>query len=237
MIKWLAKNWFKILIALVFIIGLILLDRACHDSAAQKKIDANNKEISDLKGKNEKLEIIALESTEKAKEWQKRAKEKEELIIVRDLEIKELKEEQKKVTAVVMELPASELVAGAREILDCAEIELQDNGILFSEFCARKALIDLREFSLVKRQVGLIEQSMIDCQDGWTFQKLATWNIYRTAWAQGMQILNYKTIVKNQDENFSLLKKQKKGAWLNGAWKGFLAGLIVAAVIKLLRIL
>ena len=237
MIKWLGENWFKLIIIFAIIIVSLILGRTCQDSKDQEKIDANDKEISDLKKKNEKLEDVAFESTETAKEWERRAKEKEDLIIARDLEIKELKEEQKKVTAAVMELPPSELVAETREILDCAEIELTDNGILFSEFCARRALIDFREFSLVKEQIGLVEQSMIDCQAGWTFQKLATWNIYRTAWAMGSQILNYKTIVKNKDENFSLLKKQKKGAWLNGAWKGFLAGLIVAAIIKLLRII
>ena len=224
MIKWLGENWFKILIVLVFIIGIVLIDRACHDSAAQKKIDANNKEISDLKGKNEKLEDVAFESTEAAKKWEKKAKEKEDLIIARDLEIKELKEEQKKVAAAVMELPPSELVAETQEILDCAEIELTNNGILFSEFCARRALIDLREFSLVKMQIGLVEQSLIDCQDGWTFQKLATWNIYRTAWAMGSQILNYKTIVKKQDENFSLLKKKGKKSFWTGLKIGFVIG-------------
>ncbi len=237
MIKWLEKNWFKILIALVFIIGVMIMNRACRDSAAQEKIDANNKEISDLKKEIGTLEDEAFDATETAKKWEAKAEEKEGLIIARDLEIMKLKEAQKKVTAVVMELPPSELVAETREILDCAEIELQDNGILFSEYCARRALIDLKGFSLLKEEIGLVEQSMIDCQDGWTFQKLATWNIYRTAWAQGMQILRYKTVVKKQDENFSLLKKQKKGAWLDGAWKGFLAGLIMVAIIKLLRII
>ncbi|MCK5127945.1 MAG: hypothetical protein KAR42_16930 [candidate division Zixibacteria bacterium] len=237
MIKWLERNWFKILVSIIFIIGIVIVYQSCQDSADQEKMDANDKEISDLKKENKDLEGDVSEATQKAIKWEERAKKKEDLINARDLEINKLKEDLKKVPEIIEALPPSGVVSKMREILNCAQIELKDNGILFSEDCARIALNDLTSFSLVKKEIVLIEKSQVDCQDGWTFQKLATWNVYRIAWAQGSQIMRYKTIVKKQDENFSLLKKQKKRAWLNGLWKGFVGGVIVAAVIKLLRIL
>lgn len=240
MIKWLGENWFKILISLVFIVGIVVVYQSCQNSDNEEKIDANDKEILELKKKNGDLEGVAFEATETAQKWENKAKEKEDLLIARQVEIDQLKKDLKKVPEIIMELPPSKLVEEMQEILDCAEIELfyffpTEPKVLFSENCARAALTELAKFSLIKREIGLIEQSQIDCQDALTFQKLATWNVYRIAWSQGSQILNYKAIDEERVENFSLLKKQKKKAWLNGATKGFLAGVALIVIISLAR--
>lgn len=233
MIKWLKKNWMITLF--IFIVSMMFWDRACKDSNYKKDIKKSDDKILTLEKKNEKLENVVFESAETAKKWEKRSEEKEDLIKARELEINQLKEDLKKVPGIILELPPSELVAKTREILDCAQIELTDQGIVFSENCARAALIELTKFSLVKNQVSMIEQSMIDCQDALTFQKLATWNVYRVAWAQGSQILNYKTIGDEKDLKFSLCQKQKKKAWLDGLWKGFLIGAGATIIFSLVK--
>lgn len=234
MIKWLGKNWLKLIIIIFIIISLIVLDRACQNDENQEKIDEKDKKITELEKKNTGLENDVFSATKTAVKWEKKAKEKEDLLLARQSEIDQLKADLKKVPAIIAELPPPRLVEDMRKILDCAEIELKDNGILFSKKAARIALTELTKFSLVKREVGLIEESQFDCQDALTFQKLATWNVYRIAWSQGSQILNYKTITKEKDQQFSLLKKQKKRSWLDGLWKGFLAGFGAAIAISIL---
>lgn len=238
--KWLAKNWLKLIIVIFIIIGLVLLDRACQNDKNQEEIQEKEEKISGLEDKNKKLEDEVFNAVDTAKKWEAKAKEKEDLFLARQSEIDQLKEDLKKVPEIIMELPPSKLVEEIQEILDCVEIELfyffpTEPKILFSEDCARIALTELTKFSLVKREVGLIEKSQLDCQDALTFQKLATWNVYRVAWSQGSQILNYRTIVKEKDNQFSLLKKQKKRSWLDGAWKGFLAGVAFVVIVSLAR--
>lgn len=231
MIKWLKKNWFKVFITLVFIIGLILLDRVCHDSGAQKKIDANNKEISDLKEKNEKLEDEMYEAVENAKAAEKVVSEKEAQIAKSALVIKELREKRIKVVEMMMDLPAPRLVDDLREILACAQIELKDNGVLFSLDCSRKVLTMISQFSLIKEELKETQFSLLTSQEATHFQKMATWYFLGAAWSLGSQVMNYKIIIKKQDENFSLLKKQKKKSFWTGLKIGFIAGVGITVTV------
>lgn len=235
MIKWLAKNWFKILIVLVFIIGVLIVYQSCGDSADQEKMDANDKEIKELKEKNEKLEDEMFEAVENAKAAEKVVAEKEAEIAKSTLIIEDLRKERTEVAEIVTDLPAPRLVIGLQQILDCAQIELKDDGILFSVDCSRKVLTMAREFSLIKEELTETQFSLSASLEATHFQKMATWYFLGVAWKMGDQILNYKVIVKKQDENFSLLKKQKKRSWLDGAWKGFLAGVTFIVIINLAR--
>ena len=92
-----------------------------------------------------------------------------------------------------------------------------------------------REFSLIKEELKETQFSLSASLEATQFQKMATWYFLGATWRMGEQILNYKVIIKKQDENFSLLKKQKKGAWLNGLWKGFLVGVAFVFIIRLAR--
>lgn len=236
-IKWLGKNWLKLIIVISIIAGLILLDRACRDNESQVKIDANDKEIQDLKNENANLEDKMFIAVENAKAAEKIVAEKEVEIAKSALRIEELRKKRKKIARVVAELPAPRLVEDLREVLDCAKIDLKDDGVFFPMECSRTVLTMIREFSLVKEELKETQFSLSESLEATQFQKMATWYFLGATWSLGSQVLNYKVIIKKQDENFSLLKKQKKGAWLDGAWKGFVAGLVVAAIIKLLRIL
>jgi len=224
MIKWLGENWFKILIALVFIVGVVIAYQSCGDSADQEKIDANDKEIKELNEKNEKLEGEMYEAVEKAKAAQKVVAEKEAEIAKSALKIKELQKRRTEVVRAVAELPPPRLVEDLREILDCAQIELKDDGVFFPMECSRTVLAMAREFSLIKEELKETQFSLSASLEATQFQKMATWYFLGAAWKMGEQILNYKVIIKKKDENFSLLKKQKKRSWLKGATTGFLVG-------------
>ena len=235
MIKWLAKNWLKLIIVISIIIGLVLLDRACQNDKDQEKIDANNEEISDLKKKNEDLEDEMYEAVKNAKAAEKIVAEKEAELAESALKIKELQKKRTEIVRVVAELPPLRLVEDLREILECAEIELRDDGILFSVECSRTVLTMISEFSLIKEELKETQFSLSASLEATQFQKMATWYFLGAAWSLGSQVLNYKVIIKKQDENFSLLKKQKKKSWLDGAWKGFLAGVAFVVILSLAR--
>ncbi|MCK4760505.1 MAG: hypothetical protein KAT69_10680 [Candidatus Aminicenantes bacterium] len=235
MLKWLGKNWLKLIIVISIIIGLVLLDRACQDDEDQEKIDANNEKISDLKKKNEDLEDEMYEAVKNAKAAEKIVAEKEAELAESALKIKELQKKRTEIVRVVAELPPLRLVEDLREILECAEIELKDDGILFSIECSRIVLTMISEFSLIKEELKETQFSLSASLEATQFQKMATWYFLGAAWSLGSQVLNYKVIIKKQDENFSLLKKQKKKSWLDGAWKGFLAGVAFVMIINLAR--
>lgn len=93
----------------------------------------------------------------------------------------------------------------------------------------------ISEFSLIKEELKETQFSLSASLEATQFQKMATWYFLGAAWSLGSQVLNYKVIIKKQDENFSLLKKQKKKSWLDGAWKGFLAGVAFVVILSLAR--
>jgi hypothetical protein len=93
----------------------------------------------------------------------------------------------------------------------------------------------IREFSLIKEELKETQFSLSTSQEATYFQKRATWYFLGAAWSLGSQVLNYKVIIKKQDENFSLLKKQKKRSWIKGATKGFLIGVAFVIIISLAR--
>jgi len=93
----------------------------------------------------------------------------------------------------------------------------------------------LGQFSLVKEERDLLQLSLTDSLEALTFQRMATFNIYRIAWAQGSQVLNYREIIKEKDFQFSLCEKQRKKSFFRGFWKGALVGAGITVVIFFLR--
>jgi len=240
MIKWLGKNWLKLIIVISIIVGLVLLDRACQDDKNQEEIQEKDEEISDLQGQNDKLEDEIQEALTNGKAAQDLADKKVAELAQSATIIKELRKKRTEVVRIVMELPPTRLVEDLREALDCAKIELfyfypTDPKILFSLDCSRKALIMAGEFSLIKEELSQTQFSLSLSMEATQLQRKASWYFLGAAWNLGYQVLNYKIIVKKQDEKFSLLKKQKKRSWLDGAWKGFLAGVAVIVIINLAR--
>ena len=136
----------------------------------------------------------------------------------------------------VAELPASKLVAESQEILECAEIELQDDGILFSIECARISLTMIKQFSLIKEELNATSFSLSESTEALQFQKMATWYFLGAAWKLGSQVLNYKVMVKKheeiierKDEKFTLCQSQKKKSF----WSGLKIGLVIGGGITI----
>jgi len=230
--NWIKKNW--IILALGILVIILFGDRACKSSSYKKDIRNLDEEISILEVDNKRLEGVVFEATEDAKIAEKKVAEKEASIAKRDLVIKKLRKKRVEVIEVVSKLPPSELVEKTKEILKCADIQLTEEGVLFSVECARISLTMIAQFSLIKEELNETRFSLSESLEATQFQKIATWNVYRVAWSQGIQIMNYREIIEKKDVQFSLCEKQRKSSWLDGLWKGFLIGVGVAVIGRLL---
>jgi len=229
--KWLKKNWLKIIIAIAIFIGAIYLNRACSDAKYNKKIKDSNKKIEDLEADNSKKDVVIEDAMRMAKAAEAKVEDYLATIAERDITIKDLREKRKEKVEVIMELPPSDLVEEARDILECAEIQLTSEGILFSVKCARNAIAMISQFSLIKQELKEVNFSLSEALEAVHFQKIATWNVYRIAWAQGSQIMNYRSIIKEKDFQFNLCEKKKKQNFWRGLKTGIIIGVVVGVVV------
>ena len=90
------------------------------------------------------------------------------------------------------------------------------------------------EFSLVKEELDETRFALSESQEATQLQKMCTWHVYKIAWAQGSQIMNYQDIIKEKDYQFDLCQKKKKASFLQGLWRGFVIGVAITATIKLI---
>jgi len=229
--EWLKKNWLKIIIAIAIFIGIIYLDRACRDASYKKDIKESNEKIKVLETDNLKKDVIIEDAVKMAEAAEARVEENLAVIAERDITIKDLREKREERVEVIMELPPSRLVEEAREILECAEIQLISKGVLFSVECARNAIAMISQFSLIKQELDETTFSLSEALEAVHFQKIATWNVYRIAWAQGSQIMNYKSIIEEKDFQFDLCEKQKSKNFWRGLKTGIIIGVVVGVVI------
>lgn len=228
--KFIKKHWLSLALALLVIV--LLGERACRKSTYKEDIKASDEKIAVLEADNAEKDNVIDKAVDDAKVYEERVAEIEKTLIKNEFTIKRLRRERAEVTAVVMELPPSELVQESRKILDCAEIELMEDGVLFSVECTQTVLIMAEQFSLIKEELDETEFALSASKEATQFQKMAMWSVYKIAWAQGTQILNYQDIIKEKDIQFDLCQKKKKGAWLDGLWKGFVIGVALTATMK-----
>lgn len=229
--KWIKNNW--LLLILIVLVIILIFSKSCNESAYREDITELDDEITELKSKNLKLEDQVLKEKTSAEIAQKVVAEKEIIIIEAKLRIKSLEKEEIEIVTVVTELLPSALVEETREILECAEVTLRDDGVLFSIECARRNLINNKQFSLVRKQLDETVFALSQSEEATQFQKMATWYVYRIAWAQASQILNYKEIGKKQDIKFTKSERQRKKSFLSGFMKGLVIGSCVTITIVL----
>ena len=222
-LHWVKKNW--LILALVLLVVILLLDKSCDETRYRKNIAKLDDEIAGLETENLKLDGEIQEGIREAKAAEKRVAEAEANIERSQLIIADLQRRRAEVIGRVTTLPPSELVKEVQKILNCAQVQLTAEGVLFSVKCTRTVLVVAREFSLMKKELGETRFSLAESQEALQFQKIATWNVYRIAWAQGSQIINYRTIVEAQDKKFVLCEKQRKKSF----WSGLKIGLTVGA--------
>jgi len=239
--NWLKANWFKLFIVFVLIVGILWVGRTCSDAIHEKKIRKLDKEITEKTEENIKLQ-------EEVNEYFKGVQANEKVVVAlkaeiaeSKLRIKELEKEEAEVETVAAELPPSQLVEDIRIILECAEVELTEDGILFSEVCARSILARLKKFSLVENKYNEAVLALSKSEEALHFQERVSWNLYGVAWKLGDQILNLKVIGKKKDQKYELAEKQRRKSWFNGVFIGFTIGagitvmfVIVIPLIKLL---
>lgn len=237
MIKWIRKNWIIILGAVLAVILIYLLISGIVKSLSEsykKDIKASDERIAELNKEIREKDTVIAEAIEAAREWETKVAEKEAIITRRDLRIRGLERKEEEIEKVVAELPPSEIVSRTVEILECAEIKLQDQGIIFSLVCAKKNLTILEGFTLVKEQRDLFRSSLTDSLEALQFQKMATFNVWRVSWAQRSQILNWQDKYKEKDSQFDLCQKSRKARWFNGLWKGVVIGVALTIAVRLL---
>jgi len=222
--KWLKKDWFKLIIVIAFIIGLLWLGRACSNAKYEKDIAKLDDEILELNEKNVKLAGEVNEYFADALANEKVVADLKAEVVESKLRIEELEKEEAEVGAIVAELPPSQLVEDTRMILECAEIELTEDGVLFSVACAQSNLVKLKRFSLVENKYDEAIFALSKSEEALHFQERVAWNLYGVAWKLGDQILNLKVIGKRKDKKFELSEKQRRKSWWNGLKIGLVIG-------------
>lgn len=224
-------KWKWIFLAAGILIVFFSFEKYCRDAGYEKKIRDLDKEISDLEEENVKLEGEVVEYVKGAIADEAEVAKLEAEIEESKSRIKYLEKEEEVVEEIVMALPPLELVEETREILGCAEILLNEEGILFSVECAREGLLKLKRFSLVEKKYDEAIFALSKSGKALTFQKRVSWRLFGALWKMGDQIINYKVIAKKQAIKFNLAEKQNKKRFLSGLWKGFVIGIVVGAVV------
>jgi hypothetical protein len=225
--KWLKKHWLHL--ALVVLIITLWGTNTCSEAAYKRDIKLLDDEIAEKVADNVKKDEIIEEAKEQAIKAEGVVAEKEANIEASGRRIRELEKKETKIVDMVAALPPSAIVGQLREVLQCAAVELTDAGVLFSEECARMVLVEMKKFNSMKKRLAETEFSLSESLAATQFQKIATWNVYKIAWAQGTQIMNYQDMVKALDLKFERCEKQRK----KGYWNGLKLGLAIGAGITI----
>ncbi len=229
--KTIIIKWKWILLAVGIITVLFLVAKSCEDPDFEEKIDGLNEEIKGLKKKNLKLEGEAVDYINDALAGREIVERLKAEVATSKTRIEDLEKEEVEVERVVRSLPPSELVEETREILGCADILLNEDGILFSVQCARKGLLKLKRFSLVEGKFNEAIFALSKSEKALSHQERVSWKLYGALWKMGDQIINYKAMAKKQNIKFNLAEKQSKKRFLSGLWKGFVVGVIVGIAV------
>ncbi len=219
----LKKNWLPLVLAILVVVFAWGV-RTCGEAKYKKDIKELDEEIFGLKKDNVKLEDEAVDYVAEAEVYKKAVAKKEANIEKSRLIILELRKKRETIVAEVMELPPSRLVEEFREILDCVQVELEEDGILFSIGCSQKALAMIAQFSLIKEEIEQTGFSLSEYGGALQSQKMVSWNLYGALWKLGGVVLNLRIIVKKQDIKFAKSEKQKRKSWWNGLKIGLAIG-------------
>lgn len=230
--KFIKKHWLPL--ALVLFIIVLLGERSCRKSTYKEDIKESNERVTELEKINLEHEGEINKAIEDVRIYEEKVAKVEAKLKESEVIIEYLKKKRVTVVSMVMALPPSELVERSREILECAEIELTEEGILFSEDCTRRSLVIIEQFSLIKEELDETKFALSKSKEATQLQKIHTYTVYKIALGLTNQKVNYKKIIKEKDFQFDLCQKKKKGAWLDGLWKGFLIGVAVTATAKLI---
>lgn len=235
--KWLKENLLKILIFIfIALVVIFVLDRFFKDESFEEKLKKSDEKIAELDKHNAELDQVILDSKEMAEKVEAIVAEKEELIRLKDLEIEGLQKEEALVEEAIEDLTDLEVVVDITRILELpGEVELRNQEVVFTLSAANKTLVIFRKQPLIIQQRDKALEAKGIAREALRLQKVATWNVYRIAWAQTWQISNWVGKYKEKVGQFKGAMKQKRKAWLDGVWKGFVVGVIVTIIFSVLR--
>jgi len=233
--EWIKKNLLKILV-LTFIVLVVVFvaDRFFKDSTLKKDNRESNDRIKILDKDNAKKDRIILDSAAAVKKLEALVEEKDKIIATRNETIEDLQEKEAVIPEEVEALEPPSVVLRTIEHLGLDEVRLEDEEIVFSLAAGKRNLILLDQGANIRLQNFELSANFADSQAALHLQKMATWHLYRVAWAQFWQILNWKGKYKEKEGQFDGAMKDRRKRWLDGLWKGFVVGVIVTFIFKIL---
>lgn len=231
--KWLKENW--LIVLLLFVVLIFFLDDCSDDSGYKRDIRESDKKIEGLMDDNKEKDKVIDDSIKMAEKAEAVVAKKEKMIVARDVRIRDLQKKEAEIPAKVEAMEPPSVVLRTIEILGCAEIELKNDQVVFTLACAKKNLIFLDRADFIRQQRDDLSDSLIDCQEALTFQKIATFNVYRAAWGLSWKASNWKEAYGEKDEQFKKADKERKKARRKGLVKGVIVGVIITVIVIILR--
>ena len=227
MIDWLKRNWLKILIGF----GILVLIYSGLDSIVTritykkqiKEKDLNISELSQEIRESEKREDSWMKSSQKnyalAIEKEKKLRQKDREIMKKIAEKRELKKK-------IREMPATQVVVRTIEIIQCAEVQQQAQGIVFSLSCAKENLTVLEGSFSLKREVDDWKGQYTTCLGEVSDLKNVIVAKDGVIAERGVQLGKKDGAIKEWEGKFILSENRGKRSW----WKGIKTGGTVGGI-------
>lgn len=230
--KWIKENW--LLLILLFVVGIFVFDRLGKDSEFRKGLRESDARIQELDKDNAEKEKTAKEAIEAATELEGIVEEKERIIEARNQRIFALMKKEDEVPAEVEALEGPDVVRRTIEHLGLNEVKLEGDRVVFTLAAAKRNLVLQDQGQLIRMQRDELIVNMAESQKALQTQKVVTFNLWRATLAQQWQISNWQEKYEEKDGQFKGAMKDRKKRWLDGLWKGFVAGVIISFTLRML---
>lgn len=231
---WIKKNGVFLIIATVVVVSIITNIGSCASEINYKKqIRSKDNEIAelkqDMKREEEKVRAAIEEARTAEEEARKERVEKEK----HKANEARLEEEKKGLRAKIAALPPTQIVVHTVEILrvEPEEIMLQEQGVLFTLSAARVNLEFLEEFTLVKKQRGELQISLVKSEASGVklLEAGAKKDIAITA--KDKQLVGWLETEVKWNEKFDLSEKKGKKARVKGRKEGAVVATVFIIVL------
>jgi len=225
---WLKRYWLIILIsfAMLFVLYLSvdgLIARITWKSEIKEKdenISELKQSIKDSKGREKAWKKLSEDNWKLAMEKEVKLRKKDREMMVKIAEKRELKKK-------IQEMPPSVVIIQTVEIIDCSEIQQQEQGIVFSLNCAMENLAFLEGFSFVRREADDWMSQYFTCKGEVVDLKNVIIDKDEAYAERGIQLGKKDGIIANWKGKFNLSEKRGKRSW----WKGAKIGGIIGGII------
>jgi len=228
MTNWLKKNWFIVLAGIVvFVLLYGAIDGAVAKHFHKKRIGVLNTEISGL-------QQGIKESKRREDAWEKSsnknyalAMEKEKRLRKKDAEMRIKIAEKRALKKKIKEMPATQVVVRTIEIIQCADVQKQEQGIVFTLVCAKKNLTILEASFSLKGDVADWKEQYNTCLGEVSNLKNTITDKDGVIKEVREQLVGKDEITVKWKGKFNLSEKRGKRSY----WKGLKTGGIVGGIL------